>query len=66
MGRNVNPPPEPPPPPGLAATLAGRKRIGEMTADEYLKLVHDAHNALADTDRMGREIRDKIANGRRV
>jgi hypothetical protein len=34
------------PEPSVVETLAGRRRIGEMTADEYLKLVRDAQNQL--------------------
>jgi len=39
-------PPERPSVPSIIETLAGRKRIGEMTADEYLKLVRETQIAL--------------------
>jgi hypothetical protein len=39
-------PEEQPPKPGIADALGPRKKIGEMTPDEYLKLVRDAQKAL--------------------
>jgi hypothetical protein len=39
-------PPERKPEPGVVETLVGRKRIGEMTPNEYLKLTREAQNAL--------------------
>jgi len=39
-------PPEKTPRPGVVETLAGRKRIGEMSPDEYLELVWEAQRQL--------------------
>jgi hypothetical protein len=39
--------PEQPQKPSVIDALAGRKRIGTMTPDEYLKFAKEAHNALA-------------------
>jgi len=34
--------------PGTADAIVGRKRIGEMTADEYLKLAAEVQRAVAE------------------
>ena len=36
------------PKPGIAEKVVGRKRIGEMTPDEYLKLATAAQRAVAE------------------
>jgi hypothetical protein len=41
-------PETPPPKPGIAETIGPRKKICDMTPDEYLRLVRDAQKALEE------------------
>jgi hypothetical protein len=52
------------PHPSAIDELIAQKPIGEMTPDEYLTMTRQAQNALADVDRIRREIRDGIAKCR--
>jgi hypothetical protein len=45
------PPPDRPHKPGIAETIGPRKKISEMTPDEYLQLVREAQKALLEKPR---------------